>query len=892
MKNIFDQSQTFGVTPGFLGGTSKALYEMVPDRKYILFTQGTTTQDQWNTIAGTTGKTYLVGQVFTYSGAQTNGTGTVLEADGHYFRMLKIMQSDAKHASDANSYPQYRDHDNATNNSLAPSIGNSSGTSLGTEIDEFLKRTSRYLQYYEDAKDNTNFQYHDIWKVPMLPAVLDYKGVRHISKYETELDSSDSVMKAKITFDEPHGLVNDDRIYGYNFSNIAGTANSILNIRNSATQSFFAQKIDSTSIYLKTATGTGTSAFDIHLGTPFDNSMGGMLDDVLVYPMSVQTNLGSSPATYADGCLVVPKPGDGAFLKNVDSNVVRLTAAFTDANHTGTADSNSTDFVTHEYNDTINITSGFDANFTLFTDAAKTTPAALTTPTIANIDYTLTATADNQVQTIQNVNRFTLGLSESQFNALEPVGKCIVYVEANGSNITNWNSTPGGFSLTNYPITVDQGRRFLYTYFKTGSSISIEQGDRTQMTNPVTNIFTIGTSGNSVTLKLRFHEPAKTTGTYRMAPSASFGTTSTINNHQTREAGVAGWSKLNTTKFEIDKTNIIWAGNRKFKHTTAHNTQTAGAKFAENGYYKQNTSSTTYTDITLVSSTSETMPDVSAIAALDSNGFVTGSALPQANSVVTNNRGEFNDSDERVFLLFNADDTHTTASATTAGAEDVFDLDTEWDTNGFSTLKTWPDTVLPSSIQMKYNQPSQTTLSQGGVKYVRNLGFTKWQMEVTYPPMTESQFAVYQSAAQKAKGQFVPFQFDIKKSNNTFFLNFHDANTTTDIRLQEEATGSDNVVLLQGFDNNETINEGELMIMGSTKNGNIHTITNSGLSNIYGEFKARLAYPIGTTMVGGQTAFLDPEHFVVTLGEDGFEYAKDTNGFYYVKIKLDLDEYK
>ena len=888
MKNIFDQSATYGVNTNFLGGSNPgSLGNLVPDRQYIINTLGTTTNSEWETIAGTSGKTYAVGSVFTYSGGATgSGSGTVLEADGHYFRMFKIMQSDTKHASDASLNPQYKDHLNATNNGLT------------TEVLDFANKTSRYQQYYEDAKEGTNFQYHDIWKQPMLPAAMDYKGLRHISKYEVELDSSDSVLKAKITFDEPHGFSNDDRIYGYNFADITGTSvKPILNIRDSATQSFFAQVIDTTSIYLKTATGTSTAAFNMHIGTPFDNSIGGMLDDVLVYPQSIQTNIGSTDTpTYADGCLVVPKPGDGSFLKgSTSAQVARLTAAFTDANHTGTADSNSTDFLIHPYNDTINITSGFTLpNFTLFTDANKTTPAALSTPTIASINYVITATGDAQAQTIQNVPYATLGLSLSEFNALEAVGKVRVNVHANGSNITNWNATgTGGFSGTTFPSSSDEGKRFLYTYYKTGTNISIEQGDKTQMSSAITTIFTINTSGNSVTLKLKFNEPAKTTGTYRMAPSSSFGTTATISNHQTRQAGVAGFGKLDTTKFEVDKVYLTWCGNRTFLHTTGHNTQTAKAKFSENGYYKQNTSSTTYTDITLVSSTSETMPDVRTIATLDSNGFITGSALPSAlTGSFMSDRGEFNDNEERVFLLFNADDTHTTASASTAGAEDVFDLDTEWDTNAFSTLKTWPDAVLPSGIQMKYNQPNQTTISQGGVKYVRNLGFTKWQMEVTYPAMSEANFRLYHSAAQKAKGQFVPFQFNLRNSGNTFFLNYHDANTTKDIRLQEESSGDNNTVLLEGFDNNETINEGEIMIMGSNKNGNIHTITNSGLSNIYGEFKARLAYPVGSTMVGGQTAFLDPEHLVVTLGEDGFEYAKDTNGFYYVKIKLDLDQYK
>ena len=68
MKNIFDQSATNGINTNFIGGASKALSAMVPDRKYIIEALGTTTNSQWETIAGTSGKTYAVGSVFTYSG--------------------------------------------------------------------------------------------------------------------------------------------------------------------------------------------------------------------------------------------------------------------------------------------------------------------------------------------------------------------------------------------------------------------------------------------------------------------------------------------------------------------------------------------------------------------------------------------------------------------------------------------------------------------------------------------------------------------------------------------------------------------------------------------------------------------------------------------------------
>ena len=60
-----------------INSSTAAISSLVIGRIYAIATLGTTSQLQWNTIAGTTGVTYIVGSVFTSTVISGTGTGTV-----------------------------------------------------------------------------------------------------------------------------------------------------------------------------------------------------------------------------------------------------------------------------------------------------------------------------------------------------------------------------------------------------------------------------------------------------------------------------------------------------------------------------------------------------------------------------------------------------------------------------------------------------------------------------------------------------------------------------------------------------------------------------------------------------------------------------------------------
>lgn len=270
----------------------------------------------------------------------------------------------------------------------------------------------------------------------------------------------------------------------------------------------------------------------------------------------------------------------------------------------------------------------------------------------------------------------------------------------------------------------------------------------------------------------------------------------------------------------------------------------------------------------------------------NSSGYITGftgfnSELP----------GKFFYSDDIMFTPQTVADTYSAPAASLASQEDVFDMDTEWDTLGFNADKTWPDNVLPQSATVTYNQPNQTTVSQTGTKYVRNSGVNKWQIELVYPPMTGDDFRTFHSRVQKAKGQFTPFFLDIKKGSTLWLFKFNDLTYST-VRIKDTLATGGTQVLLEGFTTGNVLKEGSLAIAGTTDNGNIHTITNQPTANKYGEVKVRLAYPTQSDLNPGDKFYMKPSHVVVTLAEDGFEYSVDTAGRYLMSVKFDLDEWK
>lgn len=278
----------------------------------------------------------------------------------------------------------------------------------------------------------------------------------------------------------------------------------------------------------------------------------------------------------------------------------------------------------------------------------------------------------------------------------------------------------------------------------------------------------------------------------------------------------------------------------------------------------------------------------------DTNGYITGT-----DPVNSEFPGQINADDGILLQFYTVADTYVAPTYTLAEQQDFWDMDTEWDTQGFDTAKEWPHqaagNVTPKTAKLIYNQPSSVTASQNGTKYVRSLGFQKWELEVEYPPLTEEEFKLLHVTAQNARGQYTPFYFiNRDASGNPLVLDYHKAGIQTTARVKDTTAIGDREILLEGYPSFQTgaITKGELMVTAQEANGNITTMMTDVNSNAYGEARVKIPYALGNITSSGDTVFFEPYHFVVTLSEDAFEYDIDTFGFYYVKVRFNLDEWK
>lgn len=330
-------------------------------------------------------------------------------------------------------------------------------------------------------------------------------------------------------------------------------------------------------------------------------------------------------------------------------------------------------------------------------------------------------------------------------------------------------------------------------------------------------------------------------------------------------------------RYRLSSLNLLLPGNTTYMQRTGASTYVNNARIVEGSYWLPNATST---------DSSYSRWPVTTITT-NSSGY------PTSISFDTEFPGSFLSISDRLFEIETVPDTYTPPALTIAEQEEIFDTEDEWLDTGFDDGKEWPDTVIPATANLIYDQPSATAVSQNGQKFVRGSGYTRWQLEVTYPPMTSDQFREYHSVAQKARGQYIPFFFNIRKGQTPWLLTWQNTNisNSTDVRYKESYSAGDAVVLLEGVHENDRVDEGQIVIIPD-ENGSIKTIVNTAEPNAYGEVKVRLAYALDLGKSAGQEVYFNPYHMVVTLAENGFEYSIDTAGFYYVSVTFDLDQWK
>ena len=385
--------------------------------------------------------------------------------------------------------------------------------------------------------------------------------------------------------------------------------------------------------------------------------------------------------------------------------------------------------------------------------------------------------------------------------------------------------------------------------------------------------------------------PDKTsTAIIPLNPNPTGGMTLPLSNSTTGNIGpyTAGGSN----PYEIDTVSLLLPGNQKYTYQNSSNVTTPGAQTNTSKYWEAGSTTPSYYTNGAVSAQFTTT--------VDTDGYLQDVQLVEQSG----SEGAYPTGEDIIVLIENRTDQYVPPAPTPheiADAEDIFDTHDEWVGNLASDLKTWPNHISPASASIVYNQPTIANMSQNGVKYTRRSGFTKWVLEVEYPPMKAKDFQKFHAMAQAMQGQSKSIYFKLRNADDVSILWADMMDTNSSLSALNIPTSYSQgftpqgsyVLRLEGLtaSDPEAFREGEVFLAGENENGSLHTAIGAAASNVFGEARVRMPYPLRSNLA--QTAKVDknPEWAIVTLNSDAFEYSVDVNNYYTLSVAFDLDQW-
>jgi hypothetical protein len=359
----------------------------------------------------------------------------------------------------------------------------------------------------------------------------------------------------------------------------------------------------------------------------------------------------------------------------------------------------------------------------------------------------------------------------------------------------------------------------------------------------------------------------------------------TLANPATPTTGVIELSPNGGITYNVTGVDIVMPGTKEYKYLSAADTYSPGAVIDASQYWQAGDVAITTIDPS----------DTAATFSVGVGGGVFGGYL---DSVSVTSGGAYSDPSDMLLIVENAPDTYTPPTPTPAEQQDTFDTQDYWDDLGNDDRKQWPRHVTPSSAQIVQSSPSIVNVSQNGVKFTKTSSFTKWKLEVTYPPMSADDFRKFHAVSQAVNGQATPFLFFLKSKEGDDILwnDFPVLGSSDELMYREDVSAGDKVVLVEGlrsFEPNAFV-EGEVIynVNENNQNGNLVTVVTGTDANVFGEAKIRLAYPLRQDEGSGSKLYKHPESCIVTLSEDDFQYSVDYNSLYYLTVSFDLDGWK
>jgi len=589
------------------------------------------------------------------------------------------------------------------------------------------------------------------------------------------------------------------------------------------------------------------------------------LDDPWIYGDILGGNVGAFVTRESNGVRVWYNYIHGVS----DGDPIKLSNNFTEAHDTGTANSETTQFYAapgfSQYSHRVYTDSGLTINATLTENYHDQKTWSFTNTTGADLEFNL---ADMDVSGLPGIG----GLQAENFMVCRLVATNLIGGTFS-SKVDSARAIP-------YGGAIEYDYEFWFQYIA-GAKVDIY--DDRNKTNYADFMLT---AGASVDITAYFVNPARmgTGGYYK-------------NLEQFDLTGGEVWyrNNINITGigdpiiplYTIQSVNLQVPSNEVFQYQNTSNVTTFGARLGDwyvapgENAYRSWPSGTPTMNFTPVGGGNNRLSSVS----LDLNA-------PREVE------GDITEAILSIYALPNEYVAPAPTPAEIAGWEDIHSASYSWDnTTGYEgSGKRWPDGregVYPRRVQIKENTPTLVNFSQNGRKYVRSGGYTKWTLEVDYPPLTWDQFRYLQAAANLARGQAATFEFYI--ADVTDFSKYWPFAKTLSVNnfpiVRNWIDGRR--VLVDGYPSNyvNVGKAGQLVNVGSDRNGETASVlVNDVQANIYGEAVLTVAYDNFNWQTStGNQIWMEPTFLVVSLNSDDFDWSVDEAGLYRVNVSFVLD---
>ena len=734
------------------------------------------------------------------------------------------------------------------------------GLSPTKTVQELMSTMSKYNNAFEE--DTGNNSIYQFWQVPMIELIMRVKYSLTVD--EANLVNESGILKLVIDVTDPAtSIPSGTRITGEGFTTIEFNSG-------------IASPHD---YYLQQYPGNDYKFYITEDAAGLDFSLAFLNDTV--YDNRVVISSGGEKLrafrmdTVATPGCVVKSPASLPDAGITDNILIQLMSNFTTAAN-GTLDQINTPFYT-------DFLPGTDFSMKLFTDVGVT-EATVTEVILETMtkNYTTVGTHDlGPITPTELINDW--GLTQAMQDNLTQVEGVEAGISsgANGWCRVYYSNMGGGTFVSPIDGTEAIPANVLYTgefYWQQGGATGeIEIFDKRGVGMSYADFELVSGGGPtiSVDITVEFIQTYKTDFGYGH-----------WNENITVDRGAAYRNAtIDPIVYEIDYANILTYGGSEAVYTYQdNNNQTQPGAVWQDQYYLRNGEGQDF-------SPTEIKP-IQGYIVVDSNGRFTGLTFTPGSF---EDRGTFDTNEPKVMKLESAPNTYIPPVPNPAASQDNWDTDDEWTTTGFSALKTWPTIVTPMSASINLKTPSTVNNSQNGIKYTRASGFSKWTLDVEYPPMRAAEFREFHGVAQAANGQATPFYFVLQNAdgNSILWKDFYTLGTTQTVRLKESTEIGDTTMLLEGFSSFETsaFQRGEVFIGQQNDNGALHTTVNTVQSNAYGEAKIRTAMPNKESAAIASQIYKNPYWAVVTLSADDFDYSIDTAGFYNMSVSFDLDKF-